>query len=71
MSRIKASSANPSQSGEKVTTMFRLEPLGPEHNDRDYEAWMSSIDHIHATPGMEHRDWPTPMSLGYWEVEPI
>ena len=32
---------------------FRLEPLGPEHNERDHAAWMSSIDHIHATPGFE------------------
>jgi hypothetical protein len=42
---------------------FHLEPLGPEHNDRDYEAWMSSIDHIKATPGFAGWDWPEPMSL--------
>ena len=42
---------------------FHLEPLGPQHNERDYEAWMSSIDHIRATPGLEDWDWPTPMSL--------
>ena len=42
---------------------FRLEPLGPEHNDRDHRAWMSSIDHIRATPGFEESDWPRPMSL--------
>ena len=42
---------------------FRFEPLGPEHNERDYEAWMSSIDHIRRTPGFEDSDWPTPMSL--------
>jgi hypothetical protein len=42
---------------------FRLEPLGPGHNERDHEAWMSSIDHIRATPGFEDGDWPTPMSL--------
>ena len=42
---------------------FRLEPLGPNHNERDYEAWTSSIDHIRATPGFADRDWPTPMSL--------
>lgn len=30
---------------------FHLEPLGPQHNERDYEAWMSSIDHIRSTPG--------------------
>ena len=33
------------------TDRFRLEPLGPEHNERDHEAWMSSIAHIQATPG--------------------
>jgi RimJ/RimL family protein N-acetyltransferase len=42
---------------------FHLEPLGPEHNERDHEAWMSSIEHIRATPGFEDWDWPTPMSL--------
>ena len=41
---------------------FRLEPLGPIHNERDYEAWSSSMEHIHATPG-EWGDWPHPMSL--------
>ena len=41
---------------------FRLEPLGPEHNDRDHHAWGSSIDHIRATPGFEESDWPHPMS---------
>ncbi len=42
---------------------FRLEPLGPAHNDRDYDAWMSSIDHIRATPGFPDGSWPSPMSL--------
>ncbi len=42
---------------------FRLEPLGPEHNERDYGAWTSSIDHIKATPGFEESDWPHPMSI--------
>jgi len=42
---------------------FRLEPLGTEHNERDHEAWMSSIDHIHATPGFGASTWPEPMSL--------
>ena len=44
---------------------FRLEPLGPVHNDRDHAAWMSSIDHIRSTPGADRwRDkWPVPMSL--------
>jgi hypothetical protein len=40
------------------TPEFRLEPLGPEHNDADYAAWSSSTDHIHATPGWEHSSWP-------------
>ena len=44
-------------------TGFRLEPLGPEHNERDHEAWMSSIEHIRSTPGFPDRDWPRPMSL--------
>lgn len=42
---------------------FRLEPLGPEHNERDHEAWMSSIEHIRSTPGFPHGDWPAPMPL--------
>ncbi|MEA2023047.1 MAG: N-acetyltransferase [Actinomycetota bacterium] len=43
---------------------FHLEPLGPQHNERDHEAWMSSIDHIHATPGFHPpHPWPSPMSL--------
>jgi RimJ/RimL family protein N-acetyltransferase len=40
-----------------------LEPLGPEHNEADHRAWSSSIEHIHATPGFEHRRWPHPMTL--------
>ena len=42
---------------------FRLEPLGPQHNERDHEAWMSSVDHIKGTPGFESSDWPALMSL--------
>lgn len=42
---------------------FHLEPLGPVHNERDHEAWMTSIEHIRATPGMDWRDWPSPMTL--------
>ena len=38
---------------ELVTGEFRLEPLGPQHNTADYEAWTSSIDHIRATPGFQ------------------
>jgi hypothetical protein len=46
-----------------TTSRFRLEPLGPEHNERDYAAWTSSIEHIHASPGFEGGRWPYEMSL--------
>lgn len=39
-----------------------LEPLGPQHNDRDHAAWASSIDHIRATPGFPFGSWPSPMT---------
>jgi hypothetical protein len=44
---------------------FRLEPIGPEHNEQDHAAWMSSIEHIHSTAGFPNPDdgWPYPMSL--------
>ena len=45
---------------ELVCEEFRLEPLGPEHNEGDYRAWTSSIAHIRSTPGFEERPWPTP-----------
>jgi hypothetical protein len=45
------------------TGTFRLEPLGPQHNDADYAAWTSSFDHIRATPGFVGRDWPHEMGL--------
>ena len=35
------------------TPPFTLEPLGPEHNERDYGAWMSSIDYIRRSPGFD------------------
>ena len=37
---------------------FRLRPLGPEHNESDYAAWTSSIEHIRATPGYPDGRWP-------------
>jgi hypothetical protein len=37
---------------------FQLVPLGAEHNESDHAAWMSSIAHIHATPGFESGNWP-------------
>jgi hypothetical protein len=44
------------------TPQFVLEPLGPEHNDRDYDAWTSSMEHIAATPGWEQQRWPREMT---------
>jgi hypothetical protein len=45
------------------TPEFVLEPLGPEHNEPDYEAWTSSIAHILATPGFADGSWPHEMTL--------
>jgi hypothetical protein len=42
---------------------FRLAPLGPQHNEADYAAWTSSIEHIRATPGFGKGNWPHQMSL--------
>jgi hypothetical protein len=42
---------------------FRLEPLGPEHNERDYAAWTSSMEHIRSSPGYPDGRWPREMSL--------
>ncbi len=42
---------------------FVLEPLGPQHNQADYAAWTSSIDHIRATPGFADRAWPREMPI--------
>jgi hypothetical protein len=41
-----------------ATEQFRLEPLGPQHNDSDYDAWSSSVEHVHTTPGWESSSWP-------------
>jgi hypothetical protein len=45
------------------TPQFVLEPLGPEHNERDYDAWTSSIEHIRSTPGWGDSRWPREMTL--------
>jgi hypothetical protein len=45
------------------TPDFRLEPLGPQHNEADYAAWTSSMQHIHATPGWGTSRWPREMTL--------
>ena len=44
---------------------LHLEPLGPEHNERDHAAWMSNIDYIHTLPGFRpgEWEWPTEMTL--------
>jgi RimJ/RimL family protein N-acetyltransferase len=44
-----------------VSEEFVLEPLGPEHNERDYAAWTSNIEHIRSTPGLEDWSWPHEM----------
>ena len=46
-----------------VTASFLLEPLGPQHNESDYDAWTSSMEHIRATPGFPDGDWPHAMTL--------
>jgi hypothetical protein len=43
---------------------LRLEPLGPEHNERDFAAWTSSMDHIRSSPGWAASEgWPREMTL--------
>jgi hypothetical protein len=44
-------------------SQFRLEPLGPEHNEPDYAAWTSSIEHIQQTPGFPDGRWPDDRSI--------
>jgi hypothetical protein len=46
-----------------VTDSFQLEPLGPQHNQADHVAWMSSIEHIRSTPGYSAGTWPPPGGL--------
>lgn len=40
------------------TEQFRLEPLGPQHNEADLAAWTSSIGHIRSTVGYPDGKWP-------------
>ncbi|MFI0968195.1 GNAT family N-acetyltransferase [Streptomyces sp. NPDC021080] len=42
---------------------FHLVPLRPEHNERDYHAWSTSVEHIRRTPGFETYNWPVSMTL--------
>src|SRR3954452_13719510 len=44
------------------TSDFVLEPLGPEHNEQDYDAWTSSMEHIAGTPGFPWGSWPREMT---------
>jgi RimJ/RimL family protein N-acetyltransferase len=45
------------------TPQFRLEPLGPQHNEADYAAWTSSLAHIRSTPGYPDGKWPDDRSI--------
>jgi hypothetical protein len=44
------------------TDVFVLEPLSVRHNEQDYAAWMSSIEHMRQTPGFRDGSWPKLMS---------
>jgi hypothetical protein len=46
-----------------VGDQFRLEPLGPQHNDADHAAWMSTIAHVRSTPGFPDGNWPPPEGM--------
>ncbi len=46
-----------------TTPQFRLEPLGPQHNEADYAAWTSSMQHIRETPGFRTGNWPREMTI--------
>ena len=37
--------------------------MGWQHNAADHAAWMSSIEHIHATPGYPDGGWPPPEGM--------
>jgi hypothetical protein len=49
--------------GRLTNARFVLEPLGPQHNERDYAAWTSSIEEIHALPAFTDSRWPEMMTL--------
>ncbi|MGO1510014.1 MAG: hypothetical protein ACTHXO_01715 [Actinomycetaceae bacterium] len=46
-----------------VADEFRLEPLGPRHNEADRAASRSSVDHIRATKGYPDGSWPPPEGM--------
>lgn len=45
------------------TLRFRLELMGEEHSDGDYDAWSRSIRHVLATPGFVGWEWPPPQGM--------
>jgi hypothetical protein len=51
------------------TELFALEPLDVGHNDADYAAWTSSIEHIRQTPGFAEGTWPVLMTLAQNEAD--
>jgi hypothetical protein len=53
-----------------TTTQFHLEPLGPQHNQADHAAWMSSIEHIRSTPGYPDGNWPPRSGMTLEETSP-
>ena len=46
-----------------VSDHFRLEPLGPQHNEADHAAWTSSIADVRSTPGFPDGNWPPPEGM--------
>jgi hypothetical protein len=46
-----------------VSDHFRLEPIGPQHNEADHAAWTSSIAHVRSTPGFPDGNWPPPEGM--------
>ena len=49
-----------SRSAGLVTARFLLEPLGPQHNDSDYDAWTSSMEHIQGHARVPRRQVAAP-----------
>ena len=46
-----------------ATDDFRLEPLGPQHNEADHAAWISRLEHPGSTPGYPDVTWPPPEGM--------
>ena len=60
---IRRSSRPTSPPTALVSDHFRLEPLGPQHNEADHAAWTSSIAHVRSTPGFPDGNWPPPEGM--------